>query len=164
MALERFELLELRRDDGVQIFHAREVSTARPVQVHLFSAGSVPENLALLSRLNRLPEPDRRRVIDRGISLGRPYVVTERLAGFANLREWVDSKTAPEPAPPSTRSLDQQFFDLFDSAEPQMKPQPLMLEGDPPESGIPFAAMALGVVVAVLFVLFLIALVAFRRK
>lgn len=158
VALDRFELLELRRDDGVQVFHAREVATARPVQVHLFTQANVAESLALLSRLNQLPEPDRRRILDRGTTQGFPYVVTDRLAGFANLREWLDSKTAPAPAP--SRSLDQQFFDLFDASVPE----PPALEDDSPEPANRVAAIALGLAVAVLFLLLVIGLFAFHPK
>ena len=152
MALDQFELLELRRDDGIQTFHAREIATARPVQVHLLTNGSVPENLALVSRINRLPEAERRRVIDRGVFQGRPYVVTDRLAGFASLREWLDSKSL-------ATSLDQQFYDLFDPEVPAPKT-------DEPggKKGIPVGAMALGIMVAILFLGVVIAVFAFLPR
>lgn len=118
MGFERFELLELRRDDGIQTFHAREVSTARPVQVHLLVDGRTPENAELLSRLDYLPENERRRIVDLGESDGRPYVVTDRLAGFASFREWVEAKTTKRPAATQGISLDQQFFALFEPDEP----------------------------------------------
>jgi hypothetical protein len=153
VALDRFELLELRRDDGIQTFHAREVSTARPVQVHFLAGASVPESLALLSRINQLPAAERRRVIDRGVSQGMPYVVTDRLAGFASLREWLDSKAAPA-------SLDQQFFELFDSVVP-----PPDLETDEENRpGSPLAAMALGIGVALLFLVLVMVAFAFHPK
>jgi len=158
----RFELLELRRDDGIQTFHAREVSTARPVQVHFFDA-SVPETLALLSRLNRLPDAERRRVIDRGVSDGRPYVVTDRLAGFASLREWLESKA-------DARSLDQQFFELFDSEVPEPQVQPASISsGDDDDdedrhTGSALGAMALGIVVAIVFLGLVIAAFAFHPR
>lgn len=147
---DRFELLELRRDDGIQTFHAREVSTARPVQVHFLDANA-PETLALLSRL---PDAERRRVIDRGVSDGRPYIVTDRLAGFASVREWLDSKAI-------SPSLDQQFFQLFDSDVPEPDPEPA------PErvhTGSALGAMALGIAVAILFLVLVIAILAFHPK
>src|SRR5579863_1753598 len=136
VALDRFELLELRRDDGVQTFHAREISTARPVQVHLFANGSVQDHLALLARINHLPDSERRRVIDRGVSQGKPYLVTDRLAGFASLREWLDANSAP-PA-----SVDQQFYALFESPSPPLPSEP---DDDAHFDAKPLGAMALGI-------------------
>lgn len=112
MALyDRYELLELRRDDGIQTFHAREIETARPVQFHLFTQVELAENLALLSRLEYLPDAERRRVIERGEYQGQPYVVTDRLAGYPGFREWLTVRTDP-----SVRNslLDGQFYELFD--------------------------------------------------
>ena len=152
VALDQFELLELRRDDGIQTFHAREIATARPVQVHLLNNGSVPENLALLSRINRLPEAERRHVIDRGVFHGRPYVVTDRLAGFASLREWLDAKAL-------AASLDEQFYDLFEGEKP--KTETGHTRG---KKGILVGAMALGVMVALLFLGLAIAVFAFHPR
>lgn len=113
MALyDRYELLELRRDDGIQTFHAREIATARPVQFHLFAQDESRENLALLSRLDHLPDAERRRVIERGEYQGRPYVITDRLAGYPGFREWL---TVRSSLPVRNSSLDEQFLQLFDS-------------------------------------------------
>jgi hypothetical protein len=109
---DRYELLELRRDDGIQTFHAREVATARPVQFHLFAQDESRENLALLSRLDHLPDAERRRVIERGEYQGRPYVITDRLAGYPGFREWL---TVRSSLPVRDSSLDEQFLQLFDS-------------------------------------------------
>jgi hypothetical protein len=109
---DRYELLELRRDDGIQTFHAREIETARPVQFHLFTQVELAENLALLSRLEYLPDAERRRVIERGEYQGQPYVITDRLAGYPGFREWLMVRTDP-----SVRNslLDGQFYELFDA-------------------------------------------------
>jgi hypothetical protein len=109
---DRYELVELRRDDGIQTFHAREVATARPVQFHLFAEEESRENLALLARLDHLPEAERRRVIERGDYQGKPYVVTDRLAGYPGFREWLTTMTNP---PVKNSSLDEQFLQLFDA-------------------------------------------------
>jgi len=108
---ERYELLELRRDDGVQTFHAREIATARPVQLHLFPEGESPENTALLSRLEHLPDAEWRRVVERGDYKGRTYVITDRLAGYPGFREWLKLKTDPVAR---NSALDGQFQQLFD--------------------------------------------------
>jgi hypothetical protein len=112
---ERYELLELRRDDGIQTFHARDRETARPVQIHLFPENP-PENTAaedrkLLSRIEYLPDAERRRIIERADYNGRPYVITDRLAGYPGFREWLTMKTDPAAR---HASLDDQFHQLFD--------------------------------------------------
>ncbi len=126
MSLDRFELLELRREGSVQTYHAREISTARPVQVHLFTGAG--ESADLLRMVPNLPDSERRRVLDRGESQGVPYIVTDRLAGYVDFREWVTANSKPSPeagAPPSPArdsTVDEQFFQLFDSAPPAFSP------------------------------------------
>jgi hypothetical protein len=115
VSLDRFELLELRRQGGIQTYHAREIATARPVQVHFFTEGNTPDTDTLLGMLHRLPEAERRRVLDRGESQGLPYVVTDRLAGYADFREWLTTNAASAPAPARRLTVDEQFFALFDS-------------------------------------------------
>lgn len=138
VSLERFELLELRRDGEIQTYHAREIATARPVQVHLFSRGNTAENAALLGLIGQLPETERRRVIDRGESHGIPYLVTDRLAGYADVREWITTNAAAAPIPHVTRpaTVDEQFFALFDSATaaptPSAVPPVAKVEPAPP--------------------------------
>ena len=159
MSLDRFELLELRHDDGIQTFHARELASARPVQVHLFAEGQTRDTLAFLGRIAYLPEDERRRVIDRGIHQGVPYLVTDRLAGYASLREWIEEKCAP--------TLDQQFAALFEKApepyrEPQIEPE---TEPEPVRRGRKAAsilALVLGMGAALIFLVLLIAFIAFK--
>jgi hypothetical protein len=165
--LDRFELLELRRDDGIQTYHAREIATKRPVQVHVFPDGHSPESLALLSKVAYLPEAERRRVIDRGMFQGRPYVVTDRLAGYASLREWLDRSNAST----STRSVDEQFAQLFDKTPVLEKtPAPVtpirMRPRDEPEEpeDSPMQPLVLGVAAAILFLVLLLAFTLFHRR
>jgi hypothetical protein len=66
----------------------------------------------LLVRLDHLPEAERRRVIERGEYQGRPYVITDRLAGYPGFREWLTAMTDP---PVKNSSLDEQFLQLFDA-------------------------------------------------
>lgn len=108
---DRFELLEMRHNDGVQTYHAREIATARPVQVHFLS--NPVENSALLASVDRLPESERRRVLDQGEIQGIPYVVTDRLSGYATFREWLAAQ-----APTSAKAeVDTQFWTLFDAGQ-----------------------------------------------
>jgi hypothetical protein len=166
VSFQRFELLELRGDDGVQTYHAREVATRRPVQVHVLPDPRLPATIRLLTRFALLPEAERRRVIDRGIFDGRPYVVTDRLAGFASFREWLELKSAPSP--------DEQFAQLFEG-EPERVPQYEAADvesgdmaesfapaGDPPRRGVSVLAIAVGAVAALLFLGLMAAALAFR--
>ena len=96
---DRFELLEMLRDDGVKSFRAKEISTGRDVEAHIFVNPHAPLSMALLSRLNKLPEPERERIVDRGKNHGTPYVVTTPFADFPGLREWLSVKRN-QPADP----------------------------------------------------------------
>ena len=144
---ERYELLDLSRDDGVKTFEARELATGRPVKVHLFVHPSAPLQVALLKAIDRLPDAERQRVVERGKHEGTPYVVTDRLMDYPGLSEWVQAAShhgkssgdtaakppletagawkvpaspAPPPPPlaaPPIRDLNQQFAELFPTVE-----------------------------------------------
>lgn len=181
MSLDRFELLELRRDGPIQTYHAREIATARPVQVHLFAAGMTAENMVLFRRIDRLPDSERRRVLDRGKSRGTPYVVTDRLAGYTDFRDWVTANAAV----PANPTLDEQFLQLFEP--PSRTPAPITLLQNlerPPEAPAPsqdsvemapserqrilpvaaksLAGLVLGVLTALLVLALVVAYFAFR--
>lgn len=145
---ERYELLDLNRDVGVKTFEAREIATGRPVKVHLFVHPAAPLQALLLKAIGRLPETERARILDQGKHEGTPYVVTDRLADYEGLSEWVQAAghhnkpdaskaakppletagawkvppapvpvVAPAPAPNSPSSLNQQFSELFATAQ-----------------------------------------------
>ncbi len=88
---DRFELLDLDRDEGVLSYTAREIATGLPVKVHLFRKPKAPLQAALLEAIEQLPEGERKRILDRGEHEGKPYLVTDRLAPYAGLTEWVKS-------------------------------------------------------------------------
>jgi len=88
---DRYELLDLSRDDGVKTFEAREIATGLPLKVHLFAHPFAPLQMALLKAIAQLPEAERRRIKERGKHEGRPYIVTDRLVGHASLSEWVQA-------------------------------------------------------------------------
>ena len=96
---ERYELLDLDRDMGVKTFEAREIATGRPVKLHLFVHPSAPMQAALLKAIDKLPDEQRQRIIERGKHEHTPYVVTDRLSGYAGLSEWVQA-VAHSPKPP----------------------------------------------------------------
>jgi hypothetical protein len=145
---ERYELLDLNRDDGVKTFEAREIATGRPVRVHLFVRPAAPLQAALLKAIDHLSEEDLQRIVERGKHEGTPYVVTDRLIDYPGLSEWVQAVShqskskpakpvletagawkvqpvaAPPPppppapaAPPQESVLNQQFVELFTTAE-----------------------------------------------
>lgn len=89
---DRFQLLDLKRDEGARTYEAREIATGRPVLVHLFAKPTAPLNQALLAKLDALPEEERGRIIDRGEHEGGLYLVTDRLADYAGLEEWLKAK------------------------------------------------------------------------
>jgi len=141
---DRFQLLDLKRDEGARTFEAREISTGRPVLVHLFADRTSPLNRALLEKLDALPDAERRRVIDRGEHQGGLYVVTDRLADYPGLREWLSAKSADRPQsldlagawkiPPVKKpSVDDQLANLFDTApRPVLAPSAAEPEPVPP--------------------------------
>jgi len=133
--LERFQLFDLKRDEGARTFEAREIATGRPVLVHLFADRVSPLSRALLAKVDALPEKERLRVIDRGDHEGGVYLVTDRLAEYAGLREWLTQKE-PRPKNPDSGidwrakrmvmpTIDDQLAHLFDTApQPQLEPSP----------------------------------------
>jgi hypothetical protein len=81
---DRFELLDLLHQDGIQTFQARERATGRLVEAHIFV--SSPD---LLARLDGFSGQQRDSVLDHGDYEGKFYVVTAPLAG---LRECLTSE------------------------------------------------------------------------
>jgi hypothetical protein len=168
---ERYELLDLNRDDGVKTFEAREIATGRPVKVHLFVRPAAPLQAALLKAIDHLSEEDLQRIVERGKHEGTPYVVTDRLIDYPGLSEWVQaashqskSKPAkpvletagawkvqpvpaapvpPPPAPPATAAppqesvLNQQFVELFTTAERPVVADSLTPATPRPQSAAP---------------------------
>ncbi len=166
---ERYELLDLNRDDGVKTFEAREIATGRPVKVHLFVRPSAPLQAALLKAIDHLSEPDLQRILERGKHEGTPYVVTDRLPDYPGLSEWVQAashqskskpakpvletagawKVQPNPPPPPPvappapaalppeSALNQQFVELFTTAERPVVADSLQQSAQRPQSAAP---------------------------
>jgi hypothetical protein len=130
---ERYELLDLNRDDGVKTFEARETATGRPVKVHLFVCPAAPLQAALIKAIERLPESARQRIIEQGNHQGTPFLVTDRLVDYPGLSEWVQATShesklpptkpvlaTPRPAAPPAvgeQTLNRQFVELFATGE-----------------------------------------------
>src|SRR5262252_5069021 len=79
-----------------------EISTGRPVVVHLLSGGYIGENEEILKAAANVPPRYRRLVLETGDHEGVPYIVTEVLPGNAPLRAWLASmaqtQSPPEPS------------------------------------------------------------------
>jgi len=134
---DRFQLLGLKRDEGACSFEAREIANGRPVLVHLFADRTSPLNRALLAKIDALPASERSRIIDRGKHEGGVYIVTDRLAEYPGLHEWLRAKH-PDRARPldeggawrmtagTKASVDDQLATLFETAPtPVVEPSPL---------------------------------------
>jgi hypothetical protein len=134
---DRFQLLGLKRDEGACSFEAREIANGRPVLVHLFADRTSPLNRALLAKVDALPSSERGRIIDRGEHEGGVYIVTDRLAEYPGLHEWLRAKH-PDRARPldeggawrmnsgTKQTVDDQLATLFETAPtPVVEPSPL---------------------------------------
>ncbi len=119
---DRFQLLDLKRDEGARTYEAREIATGRPVYVHVFADCYAPLNRALLAKLDTLPEEERHRILDRGELDVGVYVVTDRLAEYPGLREWLKAKHEERP-----KSLDARGAWQLKPAAP-VAPPPLPLD------------------------------------
>ena len=102
---DQYELLELIRDDGVRTFHARDKAANQAVTIHLFSNPAAPLQAELLRKIAKLPEAESGRITARGSHLGSVYLVTDSLAPYSGLLEWIaaNTKTAKQPDPPPAR-------------------------------------------------------------
>lgn len=136
---ERFELGELLRDDGVRTFAVRDRAGGQDLVAHFLA--HAPEAATLLASLQRLPERERQRIVDRGERDGVPYVVTGSLPGHPGFREWLASN-AHEPRSLESagawkvvlpeNSVDEQFLALFPTGErAQSAPEQVVPRAEP---------------------------------
>ncbi len=98
MSLSDYELLEMLRDDGVQSFRGKEISTGRSLEVHLFLPFGRPENKAFFERLKALPLESRRNFLDVGTDGSTPYIVTDPLSQVNGFKEWAEKLFTPTQA------------------------------------------------------------------
>jgi hypothetical protein len=94
---QKYELLDLLKDEGVKVFNAREISTGRRIAVFLFVGEQARLHAELLEQLRASLRPDRTDLLEVGDNQGIPFVVTEPLGGMAELKR----KVAVSPAPPA---------------------------------------------------------------
>ena len=89
-------------DSESKTFQAKELATGREVLVHiLFGGTSLPGRETLLSMLlQRAVDPSQERrapILEISDHKGMPYVATQAIEGFTNLRTWLETR-APGPA------------------------------------------------------------------
>jgi hypothetical protein len=135
MAFDRkYELLEPLPEPlcrlGVRL-KAREISSGRPVTIHVVPERDQAENEALLRDIRTFPLDEQRRVVEIGGYARAAYVVTEELQGDPLLQTWVASVkariAAEKPVPPVEIPQEPgEFTRLFqglDSSKPQATAQ-----------------------------------------
>jgi hypothetical protein len=95
---ERFDLPNAihARDNEVAI-PGTDVSSGRPVTVHLLLGRESVETGELLRNVSGLSPERRQQVLDEGNYEGIPYVVTYPLPGNASLRAWVSTPDVQRP-------------------------------------------------------------------
>jgi hypothetical protein len=103
---DRYELLELLRDDGIKTFGAREIATGRAIWVFLLTG--VPPQTAreLLDQVQSLTDRNVSELIETGDNQGTPYVVAEILPGMLNLRDWLSTELERYGVPKPAGNLD----------------------------------------------------------
>ena len=94
---DKYELLTLRGGDKEIALPGREISSARPVLLHLLAGGYAPENQELLRVLGNLSADQRGHVLETGDHDGIPYVVTDTLPDNLSLRSWVAAAVVAQP-------------------------------------------------------------------
>ena len=83
---EKYQLLELAGDEGAKTFVAQETSTGKKVTVFLFvgeQARAQADFIVQLRAVDRTRFPE---LIETGDNRGTPYVVTEPISGFSELK------------------------------------------------------------------------------
>ncbi|MEO8026997.1 MAG: hypothetical protein ABI823_11005, partial [Bryobacteraceae bacterium] len=103
---QKYELLELKNDDGVKTFLAKQIATQRPVLAHLFVNPHTPEQRALLNLVDALQENERKRIVERGETDGTPFVITDRLIDYPSLRDWLNVNAVPRAKHPAISTVE----------------------------------------------------------
>ena len=97
---QKYELLDLLKDEGVKVFNAREIATGRQITMFLFVGEQARLHADLLEQLRASQRPDRPDLLEVGDNQGTPFVATEPLDGLAGLKR----KAAASPSPPAAPS------------------------------------------------------------
>src|SRR5271157_3181371 len=96
---QKYELLDLLKDEGVKVFNAREISTGRRITLFLFVGEQARLHADLLEQLRASQRPGQTDLLEVGDNQGTPYVATEPLGGLADLKRKVAASPPPPAAP-----------------------------------------------------------------
>ena len=92
---DRYELLDLARDEEIKTFTARQRDTGRTVSVHLLVGGRA-KHPALMDRLEQLPEHARAEILESGEHEGTAFAVTDPWLRTESFQEWILTAKAPQ--------------------------------------------------------------------
>lgn len=90
----RYHLVKPVADGPVRSLQALSTASGTSVMVH-YLVGTPAQNETVRDQIDRLPGPDRGRVLDIVDVEGNVVVVTQLLAGFATLSSWLAGRGAP---------------------------------------------------------------------
>jgi len=90
----RYHLVKPVADGSVRSLQALSTASGTSVMVH-YLVGTPAQNATVRDQIDRLPGPDRGRVLDIVDVEGNVVVVTQLLAGFATLSSWLAGRGAP---------------------------------------------------------------------
>src|ERR1700690_3592006 len=96
---QKYELLDLLKDEGVKVFNARETATGRRITVFLFVVEQGLLHADLREQLRASQRAGRADLLEVGDSQGTPFVATEPLGGLADLKQKVMVPQTPPAAP-----------------------------------------------------------------
>ena len=157
---EKYQLVDLVEDENAKIFVAEEISTGRKVSVFLFVGEQARLHADLIERLRMADHRQFPELIETGNNQGTPYVVTQPLSGFSELKNRIlrIQLTAEAPTTPQRENFSKvgmwhvpQILSAAPAAqkpsdETAKEPQPTKQPADapivaPPPSGGEFTRM-----------------------
>jgi hypothetical protein len=106
-----YRLLKCIAERGVQSYTAQATASGGAVMVHFLDDEAPEESRALLAQLGRLGASDRAKLLETVDVAGATVVVTQVLANFTSLPQWLDGRLGdrarvPADAPESRKGSD----------------------------------------------------------
>ena len=103
---ETYQLVDLVEDENAKTFVAKEIATNRTVSVFLFVGDQARRHAELLERLRVADRRQFPELIEIGNNQGTPYVVTQPLSGFSELKKRALQLKSPAEAPATSKKED----------------------------------------------------------
>jgi len=98
---EKYRIVDLAEDAITKTYVAREKSTGREVTIFVFAGKHAPAEAEVIGRLSASDRSTLPEFIETGSDQGIPYVITEPLGGYADLKRRVLQTRTPLPEPAS---------------------------------------------------------------